>query len=89
MRIKVELQREVVWFLKRECTTEERNAFYQQLEKLRSDPVALIENSEAIHCPQQSRYMLRFFRFERCMAVFEMNRGRDRIRVRQCRRIPT
>jgi hypothetical protein len=88
MRVKGELHPDVVWFLKRECTAKERSAFYQQLEKLRSDQVALIENSEAIHCPQQSRYILRFFRFEECMAVFEMNRERDRIRVRQCRRIP-
>lgn len=87
MRIKVELHRNVVRFIRHECTEKERGAFYSQLEKLRSDPVALIENSEAIHDPQASRYMLRLFRFMDCIAIFEMNRARDRILVRQCQRV--
>ncbi|MGB2985028.1 MAG: hypothetical protein WBE26_04020, partial [Phycisphaerae bacterium] len=70
MRIKVELHRNVVRFIRHECTEKERGAFYSQLEKLRSDPVALIENSEAIHDPQASRYMLRLFRFMDCIAIF-------------------
>lgn len=87
MRIKVELHREVVWHIKHEFTAEERGGFYEQLERLRSDPVALIENSEAIHDPEADRYMLRFFRFRDWIAIFEMNRARDRILVRQCRRL--
>lgn len=88
MRIKVELHRDARWALKRECTEEERKAFYEQLEKLRSSPVALIENSEPIHDPEASRYMLRFFRFEDWIAIFQTSRLRDRILVRQCQRVP-
>ena len=87
MRIKVGLHREVVRFLKRECTAEERSAFSERLEQLRSSPVALFENSEAIYDPEASRYMLRLFRFKGIIAVFEMSRDRERILVRQCRRI--
>ena len=87
MRIKVDLHRDVVWFIRHKCNREEQDAFYRELERVRADPVALIEHSEAIRDPEISRYMLRFFRFAECMAIFETNRKRDRIRVRQCRRI--
>ena len=87
MRIKVELHREVIRLLRHECSEEEVSAFNQGLRRLRSDAVALIENSEAIHDPQVSRYMLRSFRFADCIAIFETNRERDLIRVRQCRRL--
>ncbi len=86
MRIRVELHRHVVWYIKHECTAEERGAFYEELEKLRADPVALIDKSEAIYDPQASRYMLRFFRFKENIAIFETNRTREQIFVRQCRR---
>ena len=86
MRIKVELHREVVRFIRHEASAGEVEAFYQQLERLTADPAVLIENSEAIHDPQASRYMLRFFRFMDCMAIVETNRARDRIFVRQCQR---
>lgn len=88
MRIKVELHRTVLWFLRHEASTGEIEVFYQRLGQLTTDPVALIEHSEAIHDPEASRYMLRFFRFEGCIAVFETNRARDRILVRQCQRLP-
>lgn len=84
MRIKVELHRDVVWFVKHECSSEERAAFYECLDRVRGDPIG---HSEAIADPRLSRYMLRFFRFERCVAIFETNRARDRIRVRECRRL--
>ena len=87
MRIKVELHREVIWFIRHEATVTEVRAFYEQLWKLSADPVSLIEHSEAAHQPKKSRYMLRFFRFESCIAIFETNRARDRIRVRECQRL--
>ena len=88
MRIKVDLHRNVSRFLRHECTNEEVHAFREQLDKVRSDPVSLIENSEAIHDPEASRYILRLFRFKNCIAIFETNRARDLICVRQCRRLP-
>ncbi len=87
MRVKVELPRNVVWFIRHEASEAERYAYYEQLARLRKDAVALIENSEPVHDPEASRYMLRFFRFENCIAIFETNRTRDRIRVRQCQRV--
>lgn len=87
MRIKVELHREVTWFIRQEAGVTEVRAFYEQLWKVSADPVSLIEHSEAAHQPKKSRYMLRFFRFERCIAIFETNRARDRIRVRECQRL--
>lgn len=87
MRIKVELHREVRWFLKRECTAEECAAFYEQLESICSDPISLIANSEPVHDPGASRYMMRAFRFADNLAVFQMNRSRDRILIRQCQRV--
>ena len=84
MCIKVEMHRNVVWFVKHECSAKERDAFYECLDRVRGDPIGL---SEAITEPALSRYMLRFFRFERCIAIFETNRARDRIRVRECQRL--
>ncbi|MCH7592340.1 MAG: hypothetical protein IH989_06140 [Planctomycetes bacterium] len=88
MRIKVELHREVVGFVRHDADESEIKAFYEALDRLAADPVALIENSEPVRRPGVSRYMLRFFRFGRCIAIFETNRARDRIRVRECQRIP-
>lgn len=85
MRIKVELHKNVVRYIRHECTEEQQGAFYGELERLRSDPVALIEDSEAIADPKRSRYMLRFFRFGENIAVFEYDTGKDRIRVLECR----
>ena len=87
MRIKVELRREVIWFLRHSANQEEREAFTAQLNRLREDASALIENSEPRRDPKVSRYMLRFFRFANCIAVFETNRERTLIRVRACQRV--
>lgn len=84
MRIKVELHRSVVWFIKRDCNDQERYEFYEELDLIRTD---IITNSEPIVEPKLSRYMLRFFRFGRNIAIFEMNRSRDEIRVRLCRKL--
>ena len=88
MRVKAELHREVIWFIRHEADGAEVKAFYEQLERVSADPVAMIENSEPVRSPGVSRYMLRFFRFEGCIAVFETNRARDRLRVRECQRVP-
>ncbi len=85
MRIKVELHAEVVWFIRHRCNDSEVDAFYEQLEKLRSEP---IENSEPMADPDLSAYMLRFFRFRLNLALFEYDPARNRIRVLECRRIP-
>lgn len=84
MFIEVEIHRNVLLFLKHECSSEERAAFYECLDRVRGDPIGL---SEAITKPALSRYMLRFFRFAGCIAIFETNRARDRIRVRECQRL--
>jgi len=84
MRYKVELHPDVVWFVRKRCTPEEQAAFYSQLEAIRLEP---IKNSEATSDPSLSRYMLRFFRFGTNIAIFQFDPGRDRIRVRECRRI--
>ena len=84
MRIKVELHREVVWFIRHACSDEEVDAFYEELEKLRSDP---IENSEATADPDLSRYMLRFFRFKQNIAIFQLDPAGERIVIRQCKRL--
>ncbi len=83
MRIKVELHRDVVWFLRQRCTDGEVDAFYDMLERLRTEPIA---NSEAVADPQLSRYMLRFCRFKQNLAIFRYDASRDRIRVLECRR---
>ncbi len=87
MRIKVEQHRMVVWFIRHQASEAERYGYYEQLARLRKDAVALIENSEPVHDPIASRYMLRFFRFKNCIAIFETNRARDRISVRVCQRL--
>ena len=55
MRIRVELHRDVIRFIRRECSAKERNAFHEELERLRSDAFALIENSEPTYQPEESR----------------------------------
>jgi hypothetical protein len=84
MRLKVELHRDVVWFLRHRCSEAEVDAFYVHLEIVRTEPIA---NSEAVADPALSRYMLRFFRFADCIAIFQYRPAEDRIIVRQCRRI--
>lgn len=84
MRLKVELHREAVWFIRHRCSDAEVDAFYGHLEKIRTKPIA---NSEAVADPGLSRYMLRFFRFAHCIAIFQYRPAEDRIIVRQCRRI--
>lgn len=86
MRIEVELERDVTFFLRHKANDAEVTAFQEALRRVTTDPVALIENSEPEHRPDR-RYIFRFFRFSRYAALFQMNRARDRIRVLECIRI--
>ena len=84
MRLRADLHRDVVWYIRRRCSAAEVDAFYGHLEEVRTKPIA---NSEAVADPGLSRYMLRFFRFADCIAIFQYRPAEDRIIVRQCRRI--
>lgn len=84
MRFKVELDRDVADFLRTKCVRGEVDWFYRQLERVCRDP---IKNSEAIQCLGLSRYILRFFRFAGCAAIFEFDAARGRIKVLTCRRL--
>jgi hypothetical protein len=83
MRFKVELRKEVVQYLRRECHDAERREFYQRLEAFRSDPLTDTEPTVDVRL---SRYVLRFFRFGRHLAVFQWDAARELIVVRECRR---
>lgn len=83
MRFKVELHRDVGQYVRRDCNEFDRAAFYDMLERIRSDPIT---NSEVIADVSISRYMLRYFRFGRHMAVFQLDPAKDRVVVRICRR---
>jgi len=87
MRVKVELDRDVRWFVRRECSQAEQDEFYAALHSVFADSVSMIEHSEAHHDPKFSRYVQRFFRFGDCIAIFETNRERDRAKVRKCQRL--
>jgi len=82
MRFKVELDRDVVWFIRKVCGPAVRKAFYDQLERVSTEPIA---NSEAYADPEKSRYMLRIFRFADCVAIFGYDPARNVIRVAECR----
>lgn len=83
MRFKVELRKEVVHYLRRECDAVDRREFYDGLERIGSDPIT---SSELIVDDSISRHVLRYFRFARHIAVFQFNPGKDRVVVRVCRR---
>ncbi len=85
MRVKVELHRDVVRFIRHECTEGEVRAFYEKLEQVRSEPIG---TSEAVSDPKLSRYILRFFRFGRNLALFEYQPANNLIVIRECRRAP-
>jgi hypothetical protein len=83
MPIKVELHSDIVRFVRHECSDAEVDEFYAGLERIRRDPLA----SEAIADPRLSRYMLRFFRFGSCVAIFRYDPGRETIKVLECRKV--
>lgn len=84
MRFRVELRKEVVFFVRHVCSASERRAFSEAFEKVREAP---IESSEAIVDPRYSRYVLRYFRFAGCIALFELRPLKNLLIVRSCRRL--
>jgi len=85
MGVKVELADEAWDNLRYRLTLAERDSFVSRLEEVRQAP---IRNSEVSRDPEQSQYMLRFFRFGpggRWIGVFEFDIAGNRIRVLQCR----
>jgi len=82
MRIKVELRREVVRYVRHQCSLGERTEFFEQLERIKLDPIT---NSEATVDLELSRYILRFFRFGQKIAVFQFDPANDRVVIRLCR----
>ena len=84
MRVKVELAPEVWDRLRYWLTVAERDSFVSRVEEVRRAP---IQSSEASRDPEQSEYMLRFFRFGsgRWIAVFEYDIGASHIKVLKCR----
>ena len=83
MRFKVELDKDVVWFIRHLCWPDERQEFYDRLERLHDAPFT---NTESCIDRTLSRYALRLFRFGRNIAVFRIDLSKETIRVRQCRR---
>ena len=81
MRYKVDMHPDVDWFVRHRCSEEERRAFYEVLERLRSEP---LKNSRLLIDPQVSRYALRCFRFGTNLAVFKLDPGRNRIWILKC-----
>lgn len=84
MRFRVELHRDVVWFIRHVCSPDERRDFQERLDRLRDDPLAESEPCTEI---ELSRWLLRVFRFGGNVAVFQLDLHRERILVRQCRRL--
>jgi len=84
MRIKVELHRDVVWYLKRRCNEKERAEFSAVQERIRSDPITLIDETDAIFEPRLSTHMLRLFRFGNNVAVFRFDPARSKIKILEC-----
>ena len=82
MRFKVELHVSVARFLKT-CDDETVSAFWERVDEVRNDPVG---RSEAVSEPNVSRYMLRYFRFARYLALFQVDPIKGRIVVRSCRK---
>ncbi len=82
MRFKVEFDPNAVWFLRKRCDEATLKLFYDQLERVSTEPIA---NSEAYADPEKSRYMLRIFRFADCVAIFGYDPARNVIRVAECR----
>lgn len=84
MLVKVDLHPDVVWFIRHNCSEEEQLAFARAVSALRTEPIS---RSESLADPQLSPFMLRFFRFAKCLAIFEYDLGRNKLKVLQCRRV--
>lgn len=84
MRFKVELHPEVIDFVRHRCKENERVEFFAVCDRIAENP---IKHSEPTTDPKLSRYPLRFARFGDYIAIFDFDRSRQWIRVRQCRRL--
>lgn len=84
MPLRVDLHPDVVWFVRNRCNGLEQAAFAQATARVRAEPLRF---SESLADPAISRFMLRFYRFGNCLAVFEYDPARNRMRVLQCRRV--
>ena len=82
MRFKVEFDPNAIWFLRRRCDETTRKLFYEQLERMKEDPLS---NSQAFSDRKTSRYMLRLFPFGGFVAIFAFDPSHDMIRVMECR----
>ena len=83
MRFKVELHRDVGWFIRHYCSSDETREFYGWLEHLRDDPVT---DTHAIVDRELAPYAMRFFRFGRNIGIFRLDAVQEEVLVRQCRR---
>ena len=83
MSFRLELDRDVVWFIRHVCSPDEVQQFYDWLNRLRNDPFT---DTESCTDRTLSRYALRLFRFGRNIGVFRIDLSKETIRVRQCRR---
>lgn len=83
MRFKVDMNEQVVRYLRLQCDKRERLAFADAMERVRQAPLA---NSEPAFDPKQSPYMARYFRFGANIALFQFDRARQKIRVLECQK---
>ena len=83
MRFKVELHKDVNWFVRRECSVDEAKEFYAWLERLRGDPIT---DTEVVVDRELAPYTFRSFRFGRNLGVFRLDPVRQEVLVRQCRK---
>jgi hypothetical protein len=86
MRLQAELHRDVVWYLRNRCTDREVSEFYEQLERVRKEP---IKHSEALHDPSIRSYALRMFRFGAHLAAFKLDAAKRKVSVLACRKLRT
>ena len=82
MRFKVEFDPNAIWFLRRRCDEATRKLFYEQLERIKEDPLS---NSQVFSDRKKSRYVLRLFPFGEFVAIFAFDPSDDLIRVLECR----
>ena len=83
MRFKVELHRDVGWFIRHYCSADEAREFYGWLERLRDDPVT---DTHPMIDEDVAPYVLRFFRFGQNIGIFRLDAVHQEVMVRQCRR---
>ena len=81
--LKVDMHKEVLRFLRHECSAADRESFQKGLEAVRTLP---IESSGPYHDPEIRPHMLRYFRFGQNRAIFEYHPAKDLIVIWECRK---